>query len=466
MTTGQRRQLAWFLTGAIGVLTMVTPAHSGEPVGWRTDATGQYPDAQPPREWGPEKNVVWRTPMPAMSNASPVIVGEKIFTCADPCVLICVNKADGKIIWQRESSYDELPLSAEVKAQLEAESKQAGMWDRQRALIEKEMGTLSRSVRDQKITREESEPKMQDLRKQADDFRKKIAALPVYSRYSKPFFHPTGGISMCTPVCDGKRVYAGFGNGLVACYDLDGNRQWLRLIEHSTAGYGHASSPLLVGDKLLVHYADLVALDVKDGSEIWRDKIPPKHGTPIHTRIGDVDVAVDPTGALVRVDDGRVLADKLGQNGENSPILQDGIVYWIAGSGRAARLPKSVDEKPETLWKSNIHGGGYWFCSPVCHDGLLYIASADRSFSVVDAATGMLAYGMKLEIDGQIYPSMCLAGNLLFISSDDGTTIILQPGREYHEVGRNKLETFRSSPVFEGKRMYVRTIKYLYCIGE
>ena len=30
---------------------------------------------------------------------------------------------------------------------------------------------------------------------------------------------------------------------------------------------------------------------------------------------------------------------------------------------------------------------------------------------------------------------------------------------------RNKLEPFRSSLVFEGKRLYVRTAKNLYCIG-
>ena len=42
----------------------------------------------------------------------------------------------------------------------------------------------------------------------------------------------------------------------------------------------------------------------------------------------------------------------------------------------------------------------------------------------------------------------------------------LQPGREYKELGRNQLESFRSSLVFEGKRVYVRTEKQLYCIGE
>jgi hypothetical protein len=35
--------------------------------------------------------------------------------------------------------------------------------------------------------------------------------------------------------------------------------QWLKLIEHPTVAYGHGASPLLVKDKLLVHFSDLVA---------------------------------------------------------------------------------------------------------------------------------------------------------------------------------------------------------------
>jgi hypothetical protein len=44
--------------------------------------------------------------------------------------------------------------------------------------------------------------------------------------------------------------------------------------------------------------------------------------------------------------------------------------------------------------------------------------------------------------------------------------VVVQPGREFKELARNKLETFRSSLVFEGKRVYIRTDKKLYCIGE
>ena len=100
------------------------------------------------------------------------------------------------------------------------------------------------------------------------------------------------------------------------------------------------------------------------------------------------------------------------------------------------------------------------------HDGLLYAASDQGILTVLDAATGKLVYEERLNLGGSIYPSISLAGNRIYVSSDNGTTVVLQPGREYKELARNKLEPFRSSLVFEGKRIYVRTAKNLYCIGK
>ncbi len=86
---------------------------------------------------------------------------------------------------------------------------------------------------------------------------------------------------------------------------------------------------------------------------------------------------------------------------------------------------------------------------------------------MIDAKTGQLVYDQRLEFGGgQCYPSITLAGKYLYVSSDNGTTLVLEPGREYKELARNMLEPFRSSLVFEGRRMYVRTTKGLWCIGE
>ena len=88
----------------LGSLTIATQA--GDIVGWRSDWTGKYTTAKPVLEWSANKNVVWKTPTPAWGNALPVIVGDRIFICAEPAALICVNKTDGKIVWKKNYATD------------------------------------------------------------------------------------------------------------------------------------------------------------------------------------------------------------------------------------------------------------------------------------------------------------------------------------------------------------------------
>ncbi|MBY0522612.1 MAG: PQQ-binding-like beta-propeller repeat protein [Gemmataceae bacterium] len=436
-------------------------------VGWRTDGTGSYPRATPPRTWAVDKNVVWRTKMPDWSNATPVIVGDKLLVCSEPGMLLCVGLTDGKVLWQKENSYQDVVLSPAQKQQLEAEEKLADAILAKVRLAEMESAAVRKKLAAHPDSKEELQKKLDELKTQTEGFKLKLKDYPLAGKFHQPHKDGTGGFSSPTPTTDGKNVYVIFGNGLAACYDLDGNRKWIQNVEHSTAPYGHGSSPLLVGNKLLVHFADLVALDVKDGSESWRTKLSPNHGTPIHTRIGNVDVAIHPNGLLVRVSDGVVLADKLGSSGPNSPLLHDGIVYFVRNDARAVKLPADLTAKPDPIWKGRLTGSGYWFSSPVYHEGLIYGLSAMGILNVVDAGTGKVVYEQRLAFgSGQVYPSIAVAGGLLFISSDEGITLVLEPGREYKEVAKNTLEKFRSTPVFQGKRMYIRGREYLYCIGE
>ena len=334
---------------------------------------------------------------------------------------------------------------------------------------------LERSLTKDKETKEEIKKKLQPFRDRIEELKKEKEKLTLGVLYTHPGTHPSGGYSAATPVTDGKNLWVVYGDGLVACYDLDGNRQWLRLIEHSNASFMHSGSPVLAGGKLIVHYTDLVGLDPKTGEEAWRLKLPTAHGTSLVARIGDDDVLFTPKGALVRATDGKLLVEHVGGScGANSPVLHDDVVYYVHGNATAIRVPASVDDllkpkaKVQPLWKGKAGGGGYGFCSPVIHDGLVYTADDPGVLTVLDAATGKLVYDQRLKRDknDSTYPSISVAGDKVFVSSENGTTVVLQAGREYKELARNKLETFRSSLVFEGKRMYVRTAKNLYCIGK
>jgi outer membrane protein assembly factor BamB len=454
----------------VAALALIAP-HVGQAqttIGWRTDGTGRYPKAQPPLEWSTTKNVLWSTPMPGYGVSHPVPLGRFVFTCSEPATLLCVNRDDGKIVWQKTCNYSEVEIEPEVREKLNVELAEVGDLNKKRSTVQKEMDTLHRSLVKEKTDQKEIDRQLKPFRTQIDDLEKQKRKFVLAERYTQPSTHSTAGYSAPTPVTNGKELFVAYGNGIVACYDLEGNRKWLKLIEHTNLAFAHSGSPILIGDKLVIQFTDLVALDPKTGNEAWRLKCPAGWGTPLATRIGEKGVIVTPKGALVRAQDGKLLADKLGSCGANSPILHDGIVYLIHGDAHAVRMPASLTEpvKPEIIWKAKVKGGGYGFCSPVIHDGVIYKANDQGIMTALDAATGKPIYEVRLDLGGTIYPSVSFAGDRLYISSDNGATVVLQAGREYKELARNKLEPFRSSLVFEGKRVYVRTEKRLYCIGE
>jgi outer membrane protein assembly factor BamB len=58
-----------------------------------------------PVEFGPNKNVEWKTPLPP-GHSSPVLAGERIFLTAfdaDKLYTICLDRKTGKVLWRREA---------------------------------------------------------------------------------------------------------------------------------------------------------------------------------------------------------------------------------------------------------------------------------------------------------------------------------------------------------------------------
>jgi len=58
-----------------------------------------------PTEFGPTKNVVWKTPLPP-GHSSPVLTRDRIFLTAhdkEKLFVICLDRQTGKILWQKEA---------------------------------------------------------------------------------------------------------------------------------------------------------------------------------------------------------------------------------------------------------------------------------------------------------------------------------------------------------------------------
>jgi outer membrane protein assembly factor BamB len=58
---------------------------------------------QLPTEFGPEKNVLWKTELPA-GNSSPILVGDRILLTAsdgEDLITMCLSRTTGKVLWRR-----------------------------------------------------------------------------------------------------------------------------------------------------------------------------------------------------------------------------------------------------------------------------------------------------------------------------------------------------------------------------
>jgi len=432
--------------------TVAAIGYAGEPRGWRGDGSGQFADADPPVKWSQKEGILWKAPLPGGGYSSPVFANDQLFVTADPSHVVCISANDGSVLWQADAGY-----AAALGKEKAAEIHQT------HARFDEELEPL-KSRHDALL---KSDPQAAELSK----LKKQIEAIEQRrSEYSKQFpSEKRGGAgnTAATPATDGERVFVTFGTGIVAAFDLDGQRLWVRHVEVSQAGWGHSASPVIADGKLIVHFPDLIALDRNTGQELWRAKAPARQGTPAVAKLGDDDVVVTPSGAIVAAGDGRILAEKLFDMPVASPIVHEGMIYAHGvGIVKAIRLPASADEPIDTkpVWEAKC-GRDERLASAVWHDGLLYSGTRPGVLEVLEAETGKAVYRKRLQL-GELYPSLAAAGDSIFISGAEGKTLVLKPGRKFEELGTNQLDRFSTTPVFAGQRMYVRIDKHLCCIGR
>lgn len=281
------------------------------------------------------------------------------------------------------------------------------------------------------------------------------------------------GMSAATPVTDGATVYAVFANGIIRAVDLAGKTRWTSFIgAPQTTTYGRSASPILTAGRLIVHLANLTALDPATGKQLWTNaETRCAYGTPAALRSGGTDLIVTPAGDVVRADDGKTVNTQIGNAANSSPVVQDGVVYFGERDVRAIRL--GADFKDQSLWSGEIPPEV--FGSPLVHDGVLFTVAGNGALFAFDArkkgSTEPLFEARELfgEPDREpfAYASLTLAGKHLFLNSNQGEIVVLEATREARLVAKNKLEAGSgSSPVFSGKDMFLRDGDKLYCIGE
>ena len=458
-----RNEIGLLIGLALVIGFLGSDAGAAEVSGWRNDGSGSYPDADIPLEWAEDKNIVWKIPLDSWSNGGPVLVGDRLFVCSEPTTLVCVNAQDGQVLWQKDNHYFD-SLTPEQAAQARANLTQADKLKQQIKSLQDEINTLKGRL-EAAADKDGINRRIAAQEARAEKLQAKIESL---APYRAPGTHGTNGHSSPTPTTDGKFIYVLFGTGVVACYDLDGNRQWIKFVQAPTHGWGHSASPVLIGNRIVVHIRGLFALDQRNGEVLWQAESAPRWGSPVAAQIGSVDVVITAGGDVLRADDGQILAQAIAGLEFATPVVHSDTVYFVENGGKALKLPNQAlpGMTPQVLWTTTPKKDRY-YASIILHQGFIYAVSRKNQYSVIEAKTGEVVFEDELGLgSGTTYPSIVLAGASLLVSSDNGTTMILRPGPGINVLATNKIEPFRSSPLIRGRRMYIRGLKHLYCIGR
>jgi outer membrane protein assembly factor BamB len=298
-----------------------------------------------------------------------------------------------------------------------------------------------------------------------------------------------------TPVTDGERVYAYFGNIGLFCFDMKGKLLWSKKWgPYATRyGWGTAASPVLYKDRLyLVNDNDtesfMVALNKKTGEQIWR--VEREQGTnwatPYVWENGSRTEIITPGTKKVRSYDldGKPLWEFSGMSSIAipTPFSKHGLVY-IASGYVGDQLRPVYAIKPGATGDISLKAGetannfiawyqpqaGPYNPSPIVYGDYYYTLYDRGFFTCHDAKTGKMVYD-KVRIDPGVnaFTSSPWAYNgKIFCLSEDGDTFVIQAGSEYKLVGKNSLdEMCMATPAIVRGSLIIRTATKLYRIAK
>ncbi len=436
---------------ALALLAMRDPARcaSNWPQFRGTGASGVCSEAAPV-SWDIESgtNVLWRTPIPGLGHASPIVWGGRLYaaTAVKPGAtaalktglygegdsykekephewrLLCVDCSNGKILWDR----------------LEFE------------------------------------------------------AVPRLERHTKATHCNS------TPATDGERIAAIFGAEGLFCFNMSGDLLWRKELGKMDSGpydaptlqWGFASSPVLHEGKIIVQCdvlseQFLAVFDAATGRQLWR---APRQEvatwcTPLVT-ISDQRTQVVANGwkQIAGYDwgTGKELWHMKG-GGDipvASPVGAPNVIILTSGHGsfrpmRAVRLDASGDITPARMGDTNAAvvwchpRQGNYIQTPIVVGNLLWGCSNDGIVTCFDVRTGTLQYSKRLGAAGQAFSASPVAADAnIYFTAEAGDVFVLAATNQFRLVAKNKLDgECLATPALAAGRIFFRTIHQLIAVG-
>jgi outer membrane protein assembly factor BamB len=143
--------------------------------------------------------------------------------------------------------------------------------------------------------------------------------------------------------------------------------------------------------------------------------------------------------------------------------------FYAKNASRVTAIrPGGKGEVSETKVAWSEHRGVPGVPSPLYYKGRLYTFLNGGIVFCREAETGKLVYSGRLGALGDYYSSPVAASDRIYISSAEGTVVVLDArGEALKVLATNKLDSgIMATPAVVDGKIYVRTENYLYAFGS
>jgi outer membrane protein assembly factor BamB len=398
-----------------------------------------------PDQWSTNRNLAWKTDLPGTGWSSPIVWGESLF------ITTVVNEGEGELPQKGLYLGGERPNSSPAKHRWTV------------CALDFRTGR----IRWQKTVHEGA------------------PSSPIHLKNS---------YASETPVTDGERVYAYFGNVGLYCLDFDGKVVWTKQWGpfKMRNGWGTGSSPVLYQDRVYVlddneEQSFLLALDKKSGEQVWRVERDEKSNwaTPYLWENEKRTELVVPASSRLRSYDlnGKPLWElgRLSTISIPTPVAIPGLLFvssgFVADKNRPAFAvrpgasgdisPKEGETNSPYLAWFNKTAGAY-NPSPLVYGDYFYVLYDFGTLSCFEASTGKEVYARQRLDIGRVSgftASPWAYREKIFCLSEDGDTYVIQAGAAFKLLGKNSLgEMCLATPALTEDSLLLRSASKLYRI--
>jgi len=432
---------------ALTFLLLPAAAQSSWPAFRGADAMGVSDHPGLPDKWSSSENVLWKRDLPGRGWSSPITSGDRVF------LTTVVNAGE------TESVKRGLYFGGERRAAPESEHR----W----VVTCLDLNT--------------GEPLWQ-----AEAHKGR----PAHGHHIKSSYASE------TPVTDGERVYAYFGNLGVFCFSVEGKPLWSHpLTAHKTRySWGTAASPVLHDGRLYIVNDNeddsyLLALDAKTGKQLWRTERAEKSNwsTPYVWKNDLRTEIITPGSGKSRAYDleGKLLYEWDGCSSITiaTPYSKFGLLYVSSGYVGDRRKPifalrpgASGDISFKADETSNDHiawcqkRAAPYNPTTIVYGDLLYVLHDRGVMTCFDAKTGEEVYGRQRIKGGRSFTTSPWASNgKIFCLNEYGETFVIKAGRQFELLHTNSLEEDElcmATPAMAGDKLLIRTEERIYCMGS